>query len=205
MYWLRLKRWRPQSAGGPAPGESLTWPLGGGLESNPQLEDAREIERTVTELFDALRSPALRYLLSMGLPPADAEEVVQEVFLALFHHLRKGRPRTNLRGWIFRTAHNLGLKSRQRSSRLRAVAADSVAAEQLADQRPSVEKTLVSRHRLRTIQAVTQALPERDQWCLSLRAEGLSYREIAETLGMSLGAVSISITRSVARMREADR
>jgi RNA polymerase sigma-70 factor (ECF subfamily) len=52
--------------------------------------------------------------------------------------------------------------------------------------------------------AVVQALPDTDQGCLRLRAEGLRYREIATVLGMSLGAVSISLTRSLARLIRAD-
>jgi RNA polymerase sigma-70 factor (ECF subfamily) len=40
---------------------------------------------------------------------------------------------------------------------------------------------------------------------LHLRAEGLRYREIAEILEMSLGAVSISLSRSLARLERADR
>ena len=55
------------------------------------------------------------------------------------------------------------------------------------------------------LRAVLRALPEHDQHCLRLRAEGLRYREIAEVLGMSLGAVSISLTRSLARLERADR
>jgi RNA polymerase sigma-70 factor (ECF subfamily) len=54
------------------------------------------------------------------------------------------------------------------------------------------------------LQAVVRALPENDQHCLRLRSEGLRYREIATVLGMSLGAVSISLTRSLARLVRAD-
>ena len=49
----------------------------------------------------------------------------------------------------------------------------------------------------------SQILPERDRRCLQLRAEGLKYREIARILGISLGAVSISLSRSLARMTSA--
>ena len=66
-------------------------------------------------LFGELRKPVLRYLVAMGLAPADAEDVLQDAFLALFNHLRRGRPRTNLKGWVFRTAHNLALKRRAHS------------------------------------------------------------------------------------------
>jgi RNA polymerase sigma-70 factor (ECF subfamily) len=52
--------------------------------------------------------------------------------------------------------------------------------------------------------AVVDALPDDDQSCLRLRAEGLRYREIAAVLNMSLGAVSISLTRSLARLMRAD-
>jgi RNA polymerase sigma-70 factor (ECF subfamily) len=52
--------------------------------------------------------------------------------------------------------------------------------------------------------AVFRALPERDRRCLSLRAEGLRYREIADALGMSLGGVAKSLARSMTRMVNAD-
>jgi RNA polymerase sigma-70 factor (ECF subfamily) len=40
------------------------------------------------------------------------------VFLALFHHLRAGKPRTNLKAWVFRVGHNLALKQRIRNGKL---------------------------------------------------------------------------------------
>jgi len=52
---------------------------------------------------------------------------------------------------------------------------------------------------------VIRALPARDRHCLFLRAEGLRYRDIAETLGMSLGGVAKSLARSVTRLMNADR
>jgi RNA polymerase sigma-70 factor (ECF subfamily) len=54
------------------------------------------------------------------------------------------------------------------------------------------------------MQAVLRALPEQDRFCLYLRAEGLRYREIAATLGISLGGVSIALARSLARMKPVD-
>src|SRR5271165_861253 len=71
-----------------------------------------QLEEEVIGLFDSLRNPILRYLLGVGLAIEDAEEILQETFLALFRHLREGKPREHLRGWVFRVAHNLGLKRR---------------------------------------------------------------------------------------------
>src|ERR1035438_1643172 len=72
------------------------------------------LEDEVTDLFEQLRDPLFRYVLSLGLSTPDGEEVIQEVFLALFRHLKEGKPRDNLRGWVFRVGHNQALKLRRR-------------------------------------------------------------------------------------------
>jgi RNA polymerase sigma-70 factor (ECF subfamily) len=154
------------------------------------------LEAEVEALFDRFRVPLLRYLHSFGLPVQDGEEVVQEVFLALFQHLRQGKPRTNLQGWVFRVAHNLGLK-RCQGRRLETAVQDEL------DPRPDPEQQAAGRQRQRRLQNVLRALPEQDRRCLFLRAEGLRYREIAEVLGMSLGAVAQSLERSLARLSRA--
>lgn len=164
------------------------------------------VEQQVTALFDELRRPLLRYLLSCRLSAHDGEEVVQEVFLALFRHLRAGKPQQNLRGWIFRVAHNQALK-RHNAARdaLKHVApTDEHAVERHRDPAPGPEAQLRARERQQRLLAVVAALPERDRQCLHLRAEGLRYREIADVLGISLGGVSLSLTRSLAKLSRAD-
>jgi RNA polymerase sigma-70 factor (ECF subfamily) len=120
--------------------------------------------------------------------------------------LRLGKPKDNLRGWVFRVAHNLALKARmsERTRPDRVELDEAVAAEQV-DPQPNPEQQLASGQRQTRLMATVRALPERDQHCLHLRAEGLRYREIAEILDMSLGAVSISLSRSLARLARADR
>ena len=164
------------------------------------------IEREVIDLFDQLRDPLFRYVLSFGLQAVDAEDLIQEIFLALFKHLQSGRSRANLRGWVFRVAHNLSLKRRLANQRFQQRGGtDEVVAETTFDPAPSVEEQLLINEKEMLLRAVLRALPEHDQHCLRLRAEGLRYREIADVLGMSVGAVSISLTRSLARLERADR
>jgi len=164
-----------------------------------------ENERDVLELFEQLRNPLLRYALSFGIPVHDAEEIIQEVFLALFRHLELRRSRKNLRAWTFRVTHNLALKQRYANQKsLDRAAFDPTIAEEQFDPSPNPEEQLSAAQRRHRLLAVVQALPETDQGCLRLRAEGLRYRDIAAVLGMSLGAVSISLTRSLARLIRAD-
>jgi RNA polymerase sigma-70 factor (ECF subfamily) len=152
-------------------------------------------------LYDQFRNPLLRYVLSFGMSTHDGEEVAQEVFLALFRHLQLGKSRRNLRGWLFRVAHNLALKQRHANQKcLDRMECGPAVADNLFDPAPNPEDRLSTVQRYRRVLAVIQALPEGDQHCLRLRAEGLRYREIAEVVGISLGAVSLSLTRSLARL-----
>ena len=179
--------------------QELPFSSGAGVEVSP-------CEREVIHLFEQFRKPLLRYVVSRGLSLHDGEEIIQEVFLALFRHLRMGRSRRNLRGWLFRVAHNLALKQHHanKSTVARFYSADSPV-EQQPDANPNPEEQANHRQRTERMQAVLRALPEQDRCCLSLRAEGLRYREIGAVLGISLGAVSIALTRSLARMARADR
>ena len=159
------------------------------------------LEQEITALFECWRPALLRYLYSFGLPPQDGEEIVQETFLALFHHLRKQKARINLRGWLFRVAHNLALK-RRNAERNHSVAAEL---EHLPHPALNPEQELAIGQRQQHLSSILQALPEQDRRCLCLRAEGLRYREIAEVLAMSLGSVAASLARSLARFERADR
>jgi RNA polymerase sigma-70 factor (ECF subfamily) len=165
------------------------------------------LEEEVVSLFDQLQDRLLRYLLSLGLQAPDSEEIIQEVFLALFQHLQRDKPRHNLRAWVFRVAHNLALKQRTiaRRNKLSLLEYDSTSVDSVfVDRTPNPEVQLVANQRLLRLRGVLCALPEQDQRCLSLRAEGLTYREIAQVLDISLGAVSLSIARSLARFASAD-
>ncbi len=188
-----------------SPADSIDGQLFPGAAELTSAAKPSEIEQEVMELFEQFRTPLLRYTVSLDTSVHDAEEIIQEVFLSLFRHLQLGRSRKNLRGWIFRVAHNLALKQRYASHRSHAkTAADWTTAEEQLDPSPNPEEQLSSAQRRRRLLAVVNALPEADQACLRLRADGFRYREIADVLGMSLGAVSLSLTRSLARLIRAD-
>jgi RNA polymerase sigma-70 factor (ECF subfamily) len=162
--------------------------------------DRAQIQADVLAFFDELRDPLLRYVCSFGLGVREAEDVVQDAFVALYEHLLARKDRTNLRGWLFRVAHNLALKHRahQRSPLARAEVIE--AAGNTQDARWDPERALITHERYRQVVAVIRALPDRDRRCLHLRAAGLPYRDIARVLGISLGAVAKSVARAVGRL-----
>lgn len=169
-------------------------------------EENLALQAEVLSLYDALHSRLLRYSVSFGISIPDGEDVLQEVFLALFRHLRAGRSRENLPGWAYRTTHNLSLKRRASVHAELKVAAPEVASEiELSDGQPGPEERILFQERQSRLQSVVQALPETDRMCLMLRADGLRYREIASTLGISLGSVAASLTRSFERLQRMEQ
>jgi len=177
-----------------------TFALGGTVAADRDAEARDEVLRLFDESAPGLR----RYVVSLGLDAASADDVVQEVFLALFRHVRLGRSRANLRGWIFQVGHNLALKQRQNARRRLSAESPADTADTLADPADNPEEQLASDQRQRRLRSVLRALPQRDRRCLHLRAEGLRYREIARILGISLGSVAKSIARALARLTHAD-
>src|SRR6476646_1299327 len=121
----------------------------------------------------------------------DAEDVVQETFLKLLRHLEAGGDTTNLRGWLFTVAAHAA-RDRQRR-RMRWIpwlpAHDAhVPPPVLPDEDG----------RLKSARDALRRLPERDRLLLALRAQGLSYRDIASAARIR----PASVGRLLARARD---
>jgi RNA polymerase sigma-70 factor (ECF subfamily) len=162
------------------------------------------IEQEVVALFDDLRACLLRYLISFSISVLDSEDLLQETFLALFNHLRQGKSRENLRGWLFRVAHNLALKH-QRSQRSAVVVSEPAVLPErfLISPVLNPEDQYIAAQMSERVLAVVAALPEETRCCLHLRAEGLRYREIAEVLDISLSSVAARLEEALARIARA--
>src|SRR5215472_18410611 len=76
--------------------------------------DQSSTAQRVTAVFHELREPIYRFLLCGYCSPAEAEEIVQEVFLRMYRDLASGKSIDNDRSWAYIVARNLALKQRRR-------------------------------------------------------------------------------------------
>jgi RNA polymerase sigma-70 factor (ECF subfamily) len=170
--------------------------------SDPSLP----LQSKVTSLFAQLRAPLLRYLWDFRLPSETAEELVQEAFLKLFEELKQGRSVQMPRPWLFRVVHRLALKEMRRL-RVREVPEPLPDGEpdhlEIADVRPNPAEQVLLDEREQRLSRALDSLPIRERQCLSLRVEGLRYREIADVLDLSVTTVSDVLRRAVTALREA--
>ena len=142
----------------------------------------------------------LAYRLSGN--PQDAEDLTQETFVRVFRSLADFSPGT-FEGWLHRITTNLFLDMVRRRQRIRfdALPEDT---ERLPGTAPSPEQVYSDTHLDPQVQAALDALsPEFRVAVVLCDIEGLTYEEIAATLGIKLGTVRSRIHRGRVQLREA--
>jgi RNA polymerase sigma-70 factor (ECF subfamily) len=158
------------------------------------------LQDEVARLYEESRDDVYRYLLTLGLHPPRAQEAAQEVFLRLYATLRKGEKIENPRAWVFRVAHNLGLKIRARQNS--ETPFDAELGVRFAARTPSPESELLERERMTRFHTAVEGLSEQQRRCLLLRLEGLRYPEIGSALGISASAVGEFLRRAMVRLKK---
>jgi RNA polymerase sigma-70 factor (ECF subfamily) len=133
----------------------------------------------------------------------DAEDLTQEVFVRVFRSLSTYAPGT-FEGWLHRITTNLFLDQARRKSRIRFEGLAEDAAERLPGREPTPAQAYFDTHLDGDIEAALAALPPEFRAAVVLcDIEGLSYEEIAATLGVKLGTVRSRIHRGRGQLRAA--
>jgi RNA polymerase sigma-70 factor (ECF subfamily) len=131
----------------------------------------------------------------------DAEDLTQEVFVRVFRSLSTYAPGT-FEGWLHRITTNLFLDQARRKSRIRFEGLAEDAAERLPGREPTPAQAYFDTHLDGDIEAALAALPPEFRAAVVLcDIEGLSYEEIAATLGVKLGTVRSRIHRGRGQLR----
>ncbi|MEU0742177.1 RNA polymerase sigma factor SigE [Streptomyces sp. NPDC006134] len=133
----------------------------------------------------------------------DAEDLTQEVFVRVFRSLSTYTPGT-FEGWLHRITTNLFLDMVRRKQRIRFDALGEDAAERLPSREPTPQQAFNDAHFDADVQQALDTLaPEFRAAVVLCDIEGLSYEEIAATLGVKLGTVRSRIHRGRSQLRKA--
>ena len=136
--------------------------------------------------------------------PHEAEDLTQDVFVRVFRSLDSYRPGT-FEGWLHRITTNLFLDKVRRRQRLRfdALTEELAARLPLRASGTDPERVYEMTHLDSDIQAALGALPPQFRAAVVLAdIEGLSYEEVASTLGVKMGTVRSRIHRGRALLRQ---
>ncbi|MGG5261025.1 RNA polymerase sigma factor SigE [Phycicoccus avicenniae] len=133
----------------------------------------------------------------------DAEDLTQDVFVRVFRSLHTYQPGT-FEGWLHRITTNVFLDKMRRKQRIRFDALSDESAARLPSRDIGPEQTFADTHLDDDVQRALDALsPDFRAAVVLCDIEGLSYEEVAATLGIKLGTVRSRIHRGRSQLREA--
>jgi len=172
--------------------------------SGNQLSFQLLVERYAGRMFALVR----HYTQS----PVEAEDIVQDTFLKAYSRLAGFQQQSSFYTWLCRIAINTALDTLKRAGRspVHAVEDPELALAGAYDEAgsrlgsvPGPDARLEREEVARITQEVLDELPEIFRTVLVLREfEDLSYQEIADTLGISIGTVESRLFRARARFRD---
>jgi RNA polymerase sigma-70 factor (ECF subfamily) len=146
------------------------------------------------EAFEAELDFVYRTLRNFGAGRADVEDMVQEVFLAMWRRRERYDPARPLRPWIAGIAFRVVQEHRRRRGR----AELPIGLPDLLDEVPGQEEQLERAQARRLVHGALSRLPEKQRVAVVMHElEGLSVREIAEALALPLFTVYSQLKRGL--------
>jgi RNA polymerase sigma-70 factor, ECF subfamily len=182
-----------------------------------QTNDTEQVRRALTRDASAFRSIMqahnrclYRIARSILRNNADAEDAVQEAYVAAFTHLASYRGEGSLKGWLSRIVINESLgRMRQRQSTIDLDELEQQQNEaqiiQFPQSRPydDPERTMAQRQIIHLVEQATDNLPEAFRLVFVARViEGMSVEETSELLGIKPETVKTRLHRARQLVRD---
>jgi RNA polymerase sigma-70 factor (ECF subfamily) len=172
----------------------------------PWISDARSLverefaEPDLTALVHEYSPLLYRVALSLLRNAAEAEDVVQDVFVRVLQRRRELSSIAELRPWLVRIAWNLAL---DRCRRIRPQQMDETFAAALVSSDLAADQALDEAIRIRQVLQAMERLPQKERQALLLSAmDELSTAEIGAVLGGTESSVRSLLFRARAHLRE---
>ncbi len=152
------------------------------------------------KLFELYKTPVHNFVARMIGRREDAEDVVQEVFVKLYHKLHTLREPKYFTTWLFSIAKNEAInyaRKHRRKEMQSLEAAMPEGEEPHAAFAPEAEHAMIAREREELLQAALEDVPEVNRAAFILGVlEEYSYREVAEMLGCTENNVKSRVFRA---------
>jgi RNA polymerase sigma-70 factor, ECF subfamily len=172
--------------------------LGGvaGAERTTLAVESKWAESAFEELFLQHYGRIVAVLFRLLGDRDRAEELANDVFVKLYRYPLPPRPDGNLGGWLYRTATNLGIDALRAAARRQHYERAAAQSAVQAGNTPNPLDEVLRDERRNLVRAVLAALRPAQAQILILRSSGLSYNDLAQSLGVQRGSVGTMLARA---------
>jgi len=162
-----------------------------------KLGDEQAFELLFRKYYVRLCSFANKFLND----PEEAREIVQHLFAKIWENRDEIDPEDCLKAYLFKIAHNLSI-NRLRRKKVELKYTEVLKLVYIEQQEDSVHESLLSRELEEHIALSIEKLPVKCRRVFELsRIEGLKYREIADTLNISVKTVEAQMSKAIRSLR----
>ena len=154
------------------------------------VHDARlGSEEAFSALFERFQTPIVNYIYRLVGEWETANDLAQDTFLKAYQALPRTAENLQISPWLYRIATNTALDALRRRKRITWVPI-------IAEVEPYANDTAARHAEHDAIQRALEQVPADQRTCLVLNmSQGMSYKEIAETIGISVNLVAVRIFR----------
>lgn len=167
-------------------------------------------EAALAPLMERWELGVKSFLLRLGVPSADVEDVAQETFVRLYETRTRFRAGAAFKPWLLTLAGNLGRnrlrwRFRRREDSIEALDAAQPGGFQPADPLAQTGVAVAEQNALRhTVRVAVQALPNNlREAVVCVELEEMSYNDAAQVIGCSAKAVETRLYRARQLLRSA--
>ena len=161
-------------------------------------------QEALKEIFDKYHKKVYRIAYGVVRQREEALDVVQDVFIKLFRSIKNFKGRSNFYTYLYRMVMNTAIDHKRKAGKQFMSSLDEEGRFEPSDEpEKGPEKILLQKELEERVKRAMDKLPDEQKAALVFRdVEGLSYQEMAEAMGCSIGTVMSRLHYGRKRMQE---
>ena len=161
-------------------------------------------QEALKEIFDKYNKKVYRIAYGVVRQREEALDIVQEVFIKLFHSIKNFKGKSHFYTYLYRMVMNTAIDHARKTGKQIISSLDQEGSFQpFDDLEKGPERILLQKELEERVKLAMDKLPAEQRVALIFSdVEGLSYQEMAETMGCSIGTVMSRLHYGRKRMQE---
>ena len=170
------------------------------MRASDQPDEIRQAAIETEQLFSEYSPSLVRYLRTGLRDATEIEDLAQETFIRYFQARSNGEKIENPKGWLYRVGRRLAV---DHAKKARPVLLDDEGWRGVEAGRAEPAGADEGEQSQRWSHLPWHVLSEMEKECLLLRAEGLTFREVADVLDVSMSSAASYVARAIKKFQRA--